>query len=155
MDSGNNSPPWNETPLSQALTFLPVLGSLIWQGILSTLSILYYPLSFLRLPILAPLAILLYVFAPAIVFVQILLEVIIYTPYRVLVYLSDVVYPLYVFCGVACITGVLAGGFGRAMASWTTVVIVTLTEQENEKEQETSRAIEGEALHPKLEFVES
>jgi hypothetical protein len=62
---------------------------------------------------LFPFPILLYILAPVIVFVQLLFDLVVTTPYRVISYLSDAFYPVYVFVGVACITGALVGLGGR------------------------------------------
>ncbi|KAK1233055.1 hypothetical protein PQX77_003782 [Marasmius sp. AFHP31] len=154
MESAESStPPWQETPLAQALTFLPVLGAFLWKSTLYILqTLVYYPLSILRIPVLAPFAILLYVFAPAIVFVQVILDVVVFIPYRACVYFVDALYPLYVFCGVACITGVLIGGLGRALASWTTMIAMDITNPRQEKDD--VHEIEGGLEKPQLEFTE-
>ena len=154
MESSESSiPPWQETPLAQALTYLPVLGAFLWKSTLYTLrTLVYYPLSFLRVPFLAPLAVLLYVFAPAIVFVQVILEVLVFIPYRACAYLADAVYPLYVFCGVACITGVLVGGLGRVLSSWVTIIVMEITNPQRQKDE--VKEVEGEIGKPKLEFTE-
>ena len=54
-----------------------------------------------------------YVFAPLIVFVQVSLDFLVFTPYKITAYLLDLVYPIYVVVGAACIAGVLLGGLGR------------------------------------------
>ncbi|KAJ6534349.1 hypothetical protein B0H19DRAFT_1272066 [Mycena capillaripes] len=65
------------------------------------------------LVILSPFPVLLYILAPVVAFVQLILEISVYTPYRVIVFLCDAFYPVYVFLGVACITGALLGLSGR------------------------------------------
>uniref|UniRef100_A0A8H7XK45 Uncharacterized protein n=1 Tax=Psilocybe cubensis TaxID=181762 RepID=A0A8H7XK45_PSICU len=72
---------------------------------------LFHPL--LRL---SPLPIILYVLGPAIVFVDIFTTVFIRAPYTIIVYLMEALYPLYVFCGVACITGVILGLSARIIS---------------------------------------
>ncbi|KAJ7608517.1 hypothetical protein DFH06DRAFT_1248249 [Mycena polygramma] len=73
--------------------------------------------------ILSPFPVLLYILSPAIVFVQIVLEAFVYSPYRLIVYLSDAFYPIYVFLGVACITGALLGLSGRGVV-WVLLLLV-------------------------------
>lgn len=55
-----------------------------------------------------------------IVFVQVLFDVLVLTPYNSVIYLVDAIYPLYVFCGVACITGVILGVLARQLVFWLT-----------------------------------
>ncbi|KAF8884366.1 hypothetical protein BD779DRAFT_1674180 [Infundibulicybe gibba] len=64
-----------------------------------------------------PLAIILYIASPAIVFLDISYTLFLSTPARIAVYLFDAFYPLYVFCGVACITGSLLGLAGKLLSS--------------------------------------
>ncbi|KAK7058625.1 hypothetical protein VNI00_002261 [Paramarasmius palmivorus] len=109
--------PWEQTPLGQALLFLPVLGSFIWRSISYTLQTLAWIIQKCIYPFIAlsPHPILLYILAPFTVFIQIVLSILVVSPYRVLLYFSDVFYPVYVFCGVACITGGLVGVLGRVL----------------------------------------
>ncbi|KAF9270809.1 hypothetical protein L218DRAFT_58669 [Marasmius fiardii PR-910] len=136
---------WNETPLGQAVSYLPALGSLLWRSSLHISRIFLSPVTYLSVlkgPLLAPISIILYVLAPFIVFVQIILGLVVFTPYSAFVYLTDAIYPLYVFCGIACIVGVLMGVLGKLLAMWATVAFMELTEK-NETAQESSRAETG------------
>ncbi|KAJ6487369.1 hypothetical protein C8R47DRAFT_1127196 [Mycena vitilis] len=74
--------------------------------------------------ILSPFPVLLYILSPAIVFVQLVLEAFVYSPYRAILYLSDAFYPIYVFLGVACITGALLGLSGRGVV-WVLLLLVS------------------------------
>lgn len=67
---------------------------------------------FLRL---SPLPILGYVCAPLFVFLDINTTLFVRAPYQTVTYLLEAVFPLYVFVGVACITGVLLGLVARVM----------------------------------------
>ncbi|RDB17527.1 hypothetical protein Hypma_001260 [Hypsizygus marmoreus] len=64
----------------------------------------------------SPLPIIFYFLAPAFVFFEIATDVFLRFPYQVALYLLDAFYPIYVFCGVACITGALVGVTGRLVA---------------------------------------
>ncbi|KAJ7440485.1 hypothetical protein B0H11DRAFT_2292874, partial [Mycena galericulata] len=54
---------------------------------------------------LSPFPALLYITAPLIVFIQLIFEVVVFSPYRAILFISDVFYPAYVFVSVACIAG--------------------------------------------------
>ncbi|KAJ3785390.1 hypothetical protein GGU10DRAFT_354964 [Lentinula aff. detonsa] len=60
----------------------------------------------------------LYILAPVTVFMQVLLDVFLLMPYNMVIYLVDAMYPVYVFCGVACITGVIVGVLARQLVFW-------------------------------------
>ncbi|KAK7050240.1 hypothetical protein R3P38DRAFT_2862418 [Favolaschia claudopus] len=66
-------------------------------------------------PIAAPLPIFAYIFAPVIIVLQVLLGVVVYAPLRGIAFVSGIFYPLYVFLGVACITGGLLGFCARIL----------------------------------------
>lgn len=64
-----------------------------------------------------PWNVLLYLSAPFIVLAQILLEVFILAPARVTAYFLDLVYPIYVFLGIAVITGAFLGLIARTVTT--------------------------------------
>jgi hypothetical protein len=70
-----------------------------------------------------PIPIVLYIIAPLTVFVGYLASIFVLMPYATLVYLLEALHPLYVFCGVACLTGALLGAVGRLVA-WMVVTSV-------------------------------
>lgn len=72
---------------------------------------------------LSPLPIVIYILAPALVLLDITTTLFLRTPYRTAVYLLEAVYPLYVFVGVACITGGILGLAARVLSR---VIIVSL-----------------------------
>jgi len=78
---------------------------------------------------LSPLPIVLYVLGPVIAFLDIAATVFIRAPYNGVVYLLDAIYPLYVFCGVACITGGLLGLVGRVLCR----VVINMAQRGEEK----------------------
>ncbi|KAJ6607176.1 hypothetical protein B0H10DRAFT_2073028 [Mycena sp. CBHHK59/15] len=111
--------PTNPPALARALPYIQS-GSLALLSLSLTLTraafgVLTFIAKIIAHPIvfLSPLPALLYILAPLIVFVNLFLDVAVYTPYRVITYLSDAFYPLYVFLGVACIAGALVGLGGR------------------------------------------
>lgn len=72
---------------------------------------------------LSPAPALLYLLAPVFVFLDITATLFLRTPYRTAVYLLDAAFPLYVFVGVACITGGILGLAARLLSR---VIIVSL-----------------------------
>ncbi|KAF7341526.1 hypothetical protein MVEN_01890100 [Mycena venus] len=90
-----------------------VIGAVSFAG-----KIIAHPIVFL-----SPFPVLLYILAPVIVFIQIFLEIFVYTPSRAIIYLSDAFYPAYVFLGVACITGGLLGLVGRLTVNGVVYII--------------------------------
>ena len=73
-------------------------------------------ISSFRLLLFWPVPILLYLFAPVIVFSELVVTVFFFAPYRSILYLLDAFYPLYVLAGVACITGGVLGIAGRELS---------------------------------------
>ena len=62
--------------------------------------------------------------APFFVFLETLVEVFVRLPYQIVMSLLDTFYPIYVFCGVACITGGIIGVTARIISN----VLVSLLE---------------------------
>ncbi|KAJ7433706.1 hypothetical protein B0H11DRAFT_1758718, partial [Mycena galericulata] len=112
-------PPPDSPALVRALPYLTSGIYLIFSSMLAlfraTLAVLSFVAKVIAHPIvfLSPFPVLLYIAAPIIVFVQLILEVVMYSPYRAILFVSDVFYPAYVFVGVACITGAVLGLSGR------------------------------------------
>ncbi|KAF5326249.1 hypothetical protein D9611_000651 [Ephemerocybe angulata] len=67
--------------------------------------------------LVVPIPILAYIFAPVTVFLGYLFYIFVFAPYSTLLYLLEALHPLYVFCGVACLTGILLGLVGRGVAA--------------------------------------
>ncbi|KJA24264.1 hypothetical protein HYPSUDRAFT_65753 [Hypholoma sublateritium FD-334 SS-4] len=72
---------------------------------------------------LSPAPALLYLLAPVFVFLDITATLFLRTPYRTAIYLLDAAFPLYVFVGVACITGGILGLTARVLSR---VIVVSL-----------------------------
>ncbi|KAJ6534354.1 hypothetical protein B0H19DRAFT_1185841 [Mycena capillaripes] len=109
-----------DTPgLTLALPYVKATASFILSSCLALTRFLLAALASIGraaghpLVIFSPFPVLLYILAPVVAFVQLVLEISVYTPYRVIVFLSDAFYPVYVFLGVACISGALLGLSGR------------------------------------------
>ncbi|KIK63807.1 hypothetical protein GYMLUDRAFT_454921 [Collybiopsis luxurians FD-317 M1] len=104
-------------PISVIIQHVPIILSYTARTVISFCyfaswvirSTLSYPTLLLLPPAGFILSITFYLFAPVIVFFQVLLDVLVFTPYNLALYFLDAVYPLYVFCGVASITGILIG----------------------------------------------
>ena len=81
-----------------------------------------------------------YILAPFITFSSILFVIAVGTPFSLLKWLLEALFPLYVFCGVACITGGLLGFCGRFLCS---IIIKSLSAErwQNDKKyyQETPK----------------
>jgi len=71
-----------------------------------------------------------YIFAPVITFSSILYAVALTTPFNLLKWLLEALFPLYVFCGVACITGGLLGLCGRFLCS---IIVKSLSAERLQK----------------------
>jgi hypothetical protein len=96
-------------PIARTLDFVSAAFSFL-KLTFSFFTGLFTP--FLRL---SPLPVLGYVCAPLFVFLDITTTLFVRAPYRTVAYLLEAVFPLYVFVGVACITGVLLGLIARVM----------------------------------------
>ena len=87
---------------------------------------------------LSPLPIVLYVIAPVTVFLDLVVAIFIRAPYNGVLYLLDALFPLYVFCGVACITGGLLGLTARILCR---VIINLVRRGEVQTGRARSRAV--------------
>ncbi|KAJ7257546.1 hypothetical protein B0H12DRAFT_1232576 [Mycena haematopus] len=120
-----NAVPLTDPPaLARALPYIQSAATHLLSSLFRTV---FAAATFLAHPIVlvlpASIALLLYIVAPFLVFSQLVFEIVLHTPYRVIVFLSDAVYPAYVFLGVACITGALLGWTGRSVVLGVAAVI--------------------------------
>jgi hypothetical protein len=122
------------------------------QSLRNTLSTLLYPSFIIISPITLVLSALLYILAPATVLAQVILDILVFTPYHFAVYLVDLIYPIYVFCGVACIIGVIIGYVAQWVVLWA-AEIVKLDTNGAEKHERTRELLE-QAGEVKLEYGE-
>ncbi|KAF8064445.1 hypothetical protein FPV67DRAFT_1672146 [Lyophyllum atratum] len=97
---------------------LPYVVSIFSAGLsfASALARFFTVLLSSSLSFFSPLPIILYLLAPILVFFDIVTDVFLRWPYQIALYALDAFYPIYVFCGVACIVGVLVGVTGRVVA---------------------------------------
>jgi hypothetical protein len=84
--------------------------------------------------------ILLYLFAPVIVFSQLVVTIFLLGPYNIILYLFDALYPLYLLAGVACITGGVLGIAGRGLSQ----LLVYLSQV---RAEETTRKGKGKKVN--------
>jgi hypothetical protein len=117
---------WGVTPSGPGPTsppisaILPLLSSAFSTGF----SAISYISGFLRTisrsllsPLLAIIAIAVYILAPIIISSQILFDILVRIPFRTAVYVSEALYPIYAFLGVACLFGIMIGVGGRQIVS--------------------------------------
>ncbi|KAG2130383.1 hypothetical protein DEU56DRAFT_468663 [Suillus clintonianus] len=55
--------------------------------------------------------------SPVILVFHIILDATVYTPYAIISNVAAALYPLYVFCGIACISGAVLGILGRSLVT--------------------------------------
>ena len=119
------APPPVSPPLARILPYLSTAGHGLVASLTATLRAAVFLTKTISYPIylLSPLPIILYLLAPLIVFAQILFEATVLSPFKIFVYLADALYPLYVFVGVACITGALVGYACRLGALYAVLLV--------------------------------
>lgn len=61
--------------------------------------------------------------APVILVFHIVLDATVYTPYMIISSVAAALYPLYMFCGVACIFGAVLGILGRSLVTLSNNII--------------------------------
>jgi len=66
-----------------------------------------------------------YLVAPLLVFVAVVINIFVLAPLSTARYLASSFYPVYVFCGVACITGIVVGMGGRGISALLTRMFTT------------------------------
>ena len=118
----------NTPPISQIIPFVSKAASLLVVTISYTSSVVAFLFSFISHPTLllvnAPLQFIFYILSPFIVFGQIVLGVFFVTPYHVAVDFFVAMQPIYVYYGVACISGAVIGLGARVIASMASSVIM-------------------------------
>jgi hypothetical protein len=108
-----------QAPISELLPLVSSSLSAVISLSATTAVVLFQLLRSIALGVLSPVYALLpisaYILAPAFVFVSLAVEILILWPYSLLLHILHVVYPVYVFCGVAFIVSVIVGYLGRAL----------------------------------------
>ncbi|KAF8716092.1 hypothetical protein AX14_012434 [Amanita brunnescens Koide BX004] len=104
--------------LKAALSFLLATSLALYRLLVTLASTISKPILFL-----SPVPVALYILSPIFTLCNVLFDMLVLMPFKAAVYLLDALYPLYVFCGVACITGCLLGLVGRYLSD----VLVRMT----------------------------
>lgn len=104
--------------LSQSVSYVLSAGVFISTTLVSVFSVLSYPIL-----ALSPLPLVLYAISPAVVLGQIILDALVFTPYRLATIFLGVIYPIYVLVGVACLTGAMLGIGGRGVVALLDAVV--------------------------------
>ncbi|KAI0251853.1 hypothetical protein BJV78DRAFT_393598 [Lactifluus subvellereus] len=72
---------------------------------------------YLLSPILVVIPVIFYLLSPILISSQLLLNLFVLLPYRAAVYISQAVYPIYAFVGVACLSGAIIGMGARQIVN--------------------------------------
>ena len=109
------------SPISQLISYITIAFSWFkyFSGFISSFHLLLF----------WPVPILLYLFAPVVVFSHIVVTTFFFAPYKSIIYLLDAFYPLYVLAGVACITGGVLGIAGRELSQLLVYLLQVRTEE--------------------------
>ncbi|KZV88272.1 hypothetical protein EXIGLDRAFT_772890 [Exidia glandulosa HHB12029] len=105
----------------------PVLANLLalWPVLNLAFSVLLYTLSLLAAPIIFLVHVVLAALAPFILVVQTTLYVFVLVPWNFVAAVARALYPLYMFCAVACLVGVLLGYGGSLVQKLVNSLITT------------------------------
>jgi hypothetical protein len=135
--------------LQQLLPFVVSGGSALFSGISLIFRSLIHLVSASSRSILifSPLPIVFYLLAPIFVFLQVVTDIFVVLPYRTALALLDVFYPVYVFCGVACITGALVGLSGRLL----TAILVEVAHDKHIRSRKLESVKRGKRARVKIE----
>ena len=128
--------------LQQLLPYLVSGVSIVFRSLIRLISSTSRSILFF-----SPLPIALYFFAPAFVFLRIVADLLIVLPYRTTLSVLDMFYPLYVFFGVACITGTLVGLSGRLI----TELLIQAAYVEHTRIRKVETGKEGKRARVKIE----
>lgn len=107
-----------------ALYFLSLLNRVslatpffLWNSLLYAAHILVYPVRVAAPPVLT-------ILHPLILSTKLVLDAFVFAPYRLLSRLAEALYPVYVFCGVACVLGGVIGVGGRWLSALVLSVVL-------------------------------
>ncbi|KAL1692139.1 hypothetical protein GGG16DRAFT_112459 [Schizophyllum commune] len=87
----------------------------------------------------------LYLCAPLIVFASVVLQAFVIAPYNTITWILDLVYPVYVLVGVACIVGGIVGGIARLAAQF---AVEQCVPEEVQGAQQSPRSVEKQRSRP-------
>ena len=128
----SNVPPSTANQVSSPppiLQIAPIL-SRFFSTALSTLRLL-----FLSVRALSPLPLFLYVLAPFLVFSATLIDLLVWSPLRIITNILTVLYPVYVFVGVALISGAILGVSGRFLTRALTTIVIADSRSSRSRER--------------------
>jgi len=92
------------------------------------------------------IAVFLYVIAPVTTFFELVVTLFITTPYHAAAYLLEALYPIYVFLGVAVITGGLLGIMSRVVSIVIVYVVAERKKADSEEDEDEEVKSEDEDL---------
>ncbi|EAU87356.1 hypothetical protein CC1G_02115 [Coprinopsis cinerea okayama7 len=131
------------TLLLKTLPYLQNAAVYIYQ---TTLAVLRSSTYFIGRNLYLPIPIILFLLSPVTVFLKYLLWVFVLGPYHALVYLAEALHPIYVFCGVACLTGAVIGLVGRTLTGMVVATVLPpdpdLDEEEEDGEEKISKKVD-------------
>ncbi|ETW77443.1 hypothetical protein HETIRDRAFT_327084 [Heterobasidion irregulare TC 32-1] len=107
----------NPPPILEIFNFLSSSSFILWGIAASTFSGLYTATSYLFTPLTLLLPVVIYIVSPITLFLQLVLDGLIIVPFNLSVYILQAIYPLYVFVGVACVSGAVIGFGARHVVS--------------------------------------
>ncbi|EGN94819.1 hypothetical protein SERLA73DRAFT_187887 [Serpula lacrymans var. lacrymans S7.3] len=110
-------------PITQLLPILRTTGSKLFSALSYLAQFLYSSSGIFLQPLHILLPVALWLLAPAIILFDIILDALVFTPYNLVSGALSIFYPLYVFCGAACISGLAIGVVGRTLVSLLTKAI--------------------------------
>ncbi|KAG0694902.1 hypothetical protein DFH29DRAFT_298660 [Suillus ampliporus] len=109
-----------QPPIMQIIPILLATFSLLRTFLSQTLRVVVA----LVTPLLIFVPLVFRLLAPVILVFHIILDAAVYTPYAIISSVASALYPVYIFCGVACISGAVLGILGRSLVALSNNVIV-------------------------------
>lgn len=104
--------------------FVSATGSIVTTGISFSYQLSKSITHGAFLPINPLISIAAYILAPAFVFIALVADLFVLTPYNTLLHVLHAFYPVYVFCGVAFIISAIVGVAGRVMIALIQTVVM-------------------------------
>ncbi|KIK01722.1 hypothetical protein K443DRAFT_550095 [Laccaria amethystina LaAM-08-1] len=98
------------------------------------------------------ISITLYVIAPVTTFLELVVTLFITTPYHAAAYLLEALYPIYVFLGVAVITGGLLGIMGRVVSIIIVYVVAERKKANSDLEEEEEKSEDEDGIQRRVKF---
>ncbi|KAG1835412.1 hypothetical protein DFJ58DRAFT_820648 [Suillus subalutaceus] len=108
-----------QPPITQIIPILRATFSLLRTFLSQALRVVVA----LATPLLIFVPLISRLLAPVILVFHIVLDATVYTPYTIISNVAAALYPLYMFCGVACIFGAVLGILGRSLVTLSNNII--------------------------------